>query len=469
MALIRPEQVFKKSREAGTEKKVHFVSLGCPKNLVDGEVMLGTLSKEGYRVVGSPEDSDVIVVNTCSFVDEAKEESIESILEMASVKADGGQKLVVSGCLSQRYSDQLTEEMPEVDLFIGTGEYQRIGELLESEEAPRVAVGRPYYVADHDAPRVLSTPGYTSYVRIAEGCSQRCTFCIIPRLRGKARSRAIASVVEEVRELVNAGVVEFNLIAQDLTHYGDDLKDGQTNLAALLRELVKIEGAHWFRLMYCYPHNFTDELVDLIRTEDKVCSYVDIPLQHVDDRMLARMQRRTTEEITRDLMKNLRSIPGMVLRTTFIVGHPGETDESFEKLYQFVKEVKFDRMGVFRYSQEEQTKSARMEEQVPEDVKEERYHRLMTLQQEISRERMEALHGQEFEVVVEGLSDETDLLIQSRHYGQAPDIDGYTYLNEGVEGVEKGDICRVEVVDTGDYDVVARVLERVRPSRLAQG
>lgn len=468
MALIRPEQVFRTRNEKEDDKKVYFVSLGCPKNLVDGEVMLGTLAQDGYRVANSAAESDVIVVNTCSFVDEAKEESIEAIFEMAAVKEQGGQKLIVSGCLSQRYSEALEKEMPEVDLFIGTGEYQRIGELLEEEEMPRVAVGRPYYVADHMAPRVLSTPGYTAYVRIAEGCSQRCTFCIIPRLRGKARSRQIESVVKEVHELVDSGVVEFNLIAQDLTHYGDDLKDQQTTLAALLRELVKIEGAHWFRLMYCYPHNFTDELVELIRTEEKVCSYVDIPLQHVDDRMLAKMQRRTTEEITRDLMHKLRSIPDMVLRTTFIVGHPGETDESFEKLYNFVKEVKFDRMGVFRYSQEEETRSARMDEQVPEDVKDERYHRLMTLQQEVSRERMEALMGKEFDVVVEGLSDETDLLLQARHYGQAPEIDGYTYLNEGVEGVQIGDICRVRVVDTGDYDVVAQVLERVRPAQWAR-
>ena len=439
-------------------KRVHFVSLGCPKNLVDAEVMLGTLAEDGYGVVHDANEADVIVVNTCSFVQEAKEESIEAILEMANVKSEGGQKLVVSGCLAQRYVKELEEELPEVDLFIGTGEYRRIAELVTDENAPRVAVDRPCYVSDHEAPRVLTTPDYTSYVRIAEGCSQRCTFCIIPRIRGKARSRTIASIATEVAELSASGVKELNLIAQDLTHYGDDLKGQNVSLEGLLRELVTIDDVRWLRLLYCYPHNFSDSLVDLIATEEKICSYVDIPLQHIHDDMLARMQRRTTEKITRNLIGRLREVPDMEIRTTFIVGHPGETEEHFQRLYDFVEEARFDRVGVFQYSQEENTKSAKQDQQVPDAIKEERFHRLMELQKSISRERMQAMVGREIEVSVEGVSEESDLLLQARHRGQAPEIDGLTYLNEGTEGLQIGDIRRAEVVHHGDYDLVARVL-----------
>ena len=459
MSLIAPDRVIvDDATEVPPGKRVHFVSLGCPKNLVDAEVMLGTLAEDGYRVVDTPDAADVIVVNTCSFVQEAKEESIEAILDMADIKARGGQKLVVSGCLAQRYVHELEEELPEVDLFIGTGEYRRIADLVSADDAPRVAVERPCYVSDHEAPRVLTTPGYTSYVRIAEGCSQRCTFCIIPQIRGKARSRPIESIVTETRELGAAGVKEINLIAQDLTHYGDDLKDANVGLEQLLKELVKIEDIHWIRLLYCYPHNFNEGLIDLIAREPKICSYVDIPLQHIHDEMLARMQRRTTEEITRTLVGRLRKIPNMEIRTTFIVGHPGETEEHFQALYDFVEEFRFDRVGVFQYSQEENTRSAKQDEQVPDEIKEERFHRLMQLQQTISRERMEAMVGREIEVLVEGVSEESELLLQARHRGQAPGIDGITYLNEGTDGLNAGDIRRAEVVHHGDYDLVARVL-----------
>jgi ribosomal protein S12 methylthiotransferase len=459
LSLIAPESVVATdASEIPAGKRVHFVSLGCPKNLVDAEVMLGTLAQDGFRVVDNPVDADVIVVNTCSFVAEAKEESIEAILDMADIKAKGGQKLVVSGCLAQRYVTELEEELPEVDLFIGTGEYRRIAELVSSDDAPRVAVERPCYVSDHEAPRVLTTPGYTSYVRIAEGCSQRCTFCIIPKIRGKARSRSIESVATEVAEFGAAGVKEINLIAQDLTHYGDDLKDPSVGLEQLLRKLVTIDDIQWFRLLYCYPHNFSEGLVDLIAGEEKICSYVDIPLQHVHDDMLRRMQRRTTERITRDLIGRLRQVPEMELRTTFIVGHPGETEEHFQRLYDFVEESRFDRVGVFQYSREENTKSAKQDQQVPDAVKEERFHRLMQLQNAISRERMQAMVGREIEVIVEGISEESDLLLQARHRGQAPEIDGITYLNEGTDGLAAGDIRRAEVVHHGDYDLVARVI-----------
>lgn len=441
-----------------SQKRIYFVSLGCPKNRVDSEVMLGTLLNDGYTVVSSPQESDVIVVNTCSFVEEAKEESIDTILEMVDLRSQGGQKLVVSGCLAQRYHSELVEEMPEVDLFIGTGEYHRIADLLAENSAPRVAVGKPYYVSDHLAPRVLTTPQYSAYLRIAEGCSQRCTFCIIPQLRGKARSRPIDSVVAEARALAAQGVREVNLIAQDLTHYGDDLKEENVTLARLLRQLVRVDGLSWIRLMYCYPHNFTDELVELIATEDKICKYIDMPLQHIHDDMLSRMQRRTTEKITRDLLTQLRAVPDLVLRTTFIVGHPGETEIHFRSMCDFIQEFEFDRLGVFKYSQEEGTRSARQTDMVPNLVKLDRYHRLMELQQGISAKRMAGQVGRTMEVLVEGVSDETELLLQGRTYGQAPEIDGVTYINEGCEGVRAGDIRLAEIVDAGDYDFVARLL-----------
>ena len=445
---------------AEDEKRLYFVSLGCPKNRVDSEIMLGTLAGDGYRVVQSADEADVLVVNTCSFVEDARQESVDVICELADLKAARpGRRLVVAGCLAQRYPEELRKELPEVDLFVGTGEYHRIGELLRAPDAGEgagVAVARPYYVADHLAPRVLTTPSWTAYVKIAEGCSQRCTFCIIPKLRGKARSRSIESVVAEARSLAEQGVLELNLIAQDLTHYGDDLDDDGTTLAALLRELVKVDGLRWIRLLYCYPHAFTDELVELIASEPKICKYVDIPLQHVHDDLLARMQRRTTEAITRELLTKLRQVPDMVIRTTFIVGHPGETPEHFAALCRFVEEMELDRVGVFRYSPEDGTRSARQAGAVSALVKAERYHRIMEIQQGISRRRQEAWVGRTVEVLVEGVSEESELVLQGRFHGQAPDIDGVTYVGLGETPIDIGTIVPARIVSTGDYDLVAR-------------
>lgn len=441
---------------ADGEKRLYFVSLGCPKNRVDSEIMLGTLAGDGYRVVQSAGEADVLVVNTCSFVEDARQESVDVICELAELKAERPErKLVVAGCLAQRYPEELRKELPEVDLFVGTGEYHRIGELLRAPEQGGVAVARPYYVADHMAPRVLTTPTWTAYVKIAEGCSQRCTFCIIPQLRGKARSRSIESIVAEARGLAEQGVLELNLIAQDLTHYGDDRKDG-TTLAGLLRELARVDGLRWIRLLYCYPHAFTDELVELIATEPKICKYVDIPLQHVHDELLARMQRRTTEAITRELLGKLRQIPDMVIRTTFIVGHPGETPEHFAALCRFVEELELDRVGVFRYSPEDGTRSARQAGQVSALVKAERYHRLMELQKGISRRRQEAWVGRTVDVLIEGVSEESELVLQGRFHGQAPEIDGVTYVGLGETPIDIGTIVPARITSCGDYDLVAR-------------
>jgi len=453
---------------AGDPAKVFFVSLGCPKNRVDSEIMLGDLKSRDYEVVQDAEDADVLVVNTCSFIEEARVESVDTIVELADVKTrtGGDKKLVVAGCLTQRYEKELRVELPEVDVFVGTGDHWRIGDLLAERgvqsakqrlEAPLTAVGRPGYNYDQYAPRAITTDPWMAYVKIAEGCSQRCAFCIIPRLRGGAKSRTIDDVVAEVHNLAQLGVKEINLIAQDLTHYGNDLKDG-TELEHLLKELVKIDGVNWFRLLYCYPHNFTDGLIDVIAEHDTIASYVDMPLQHISDPMLTVMRRRFPEAETRALVKRMRErIPGLVFRTTFIAGHPGETEDDFKKLYDFVEESRFERVGVFKYSLEDGTKSAKMGDRVMGLVKEERYHQLMTLQKGISAEICESRVGQELDVLIEGPSKETDLLLQGRFYGQAPEIDGLTYINEG--WAEPGTIAKVEITEAGDYDLVGCIVE----------
>jgi len=441
--------------------KLFFQTLGCPKNRVDSEVMLGTLANDGYSLVGSPEDADVMVVNTCSFIEASKVESIDAIMTLIQAKADssGTKRLVVAGCLAQRYADALQEEIPEIDLIIGTGEYHRIAELLPDKpmDEPLVAIDRPYYVHDMDSPRMLTTASHMAYLKIAEGCSQRCTFCIIPKIRGKQRSRGIDDITAEARMLAEKGVREVNLIAQDLTHYGSDRKDG-TELAPMLRQLAGVDGIDWLRLLYCYPHNVTDELVEVIATEKSIVPYMDIPLQHIDDGMLGAMQRRTTEAITRDLLGRLReAIPDLVLRTTFIVGFPGETDAQFQRLLEFVAEQRFNHVGVFTYSSEENTKAARLVDDVPQEVKEHRRDQIMHMQQAISAEHMLGMVGREVDVLVEGVSDETDLLLQGRWAGQAPDVDGVTYINEGF--APAGTIVRAEVVQSGDYDLVARIVD----------
>ena len=437
-----------------------FQTLGCPKNRVDSEVMLGALTGKGYHIVDDPTDADVLVVNTCSFIEASKKESIDAILELVSFKERSSheQKLVVAGCFAQRYSDAIKDEIPEVDLIIGTGEYHRIAELVdtESQDGPTIAVGRPYYVHDQNTPRLITTASYTTYLKIAEGCSQQCTFCIIPKLRGKQRSRPIADLVAETRRLAESGVKELNLIAQDLTHYGADLKDG-TELHDLLPALAKVDGIEWIRLLYCYPHNVTDRLVEVMATERKILPYMDIPLQHIDDMVLMSMQRRTTRAITEDLLGRLRAgIPNLVLRTTFIVGFPGETESQFDNLMDFVAKQRFERVGAFTYSTEEGTRAARFEDDIPADIKESRRDRLMAMQQAISAEKNQELIGTEVDVLVEGVSEETDLLLQGRTTGQAPEVDGVTYINEGF--AEAGSIVRAEIVQAGDYDLVARIV-----------
>ncbi len=441
--------------------KISLVSLGCPKNLVDAEVMLGQLPAERFEIIVDESQADIIVVNTCSFINDAKEESVDTILEVADYKDDGQCKmLIVSGCLPQRYKEQLQDQLPEVDLFIGVSEGARIVELIDryfDHDGSAVEVGEPEYLYDHMTKRVNSSPLYTSYVKIAEGCSNRCSYCIIPKLRGDLRSRSIASVVTEVEQLVADGVTEINLIAQDLTAYGRDREDGAT-LEQLLRELVKIDDLVWLRLLYAYPEGVSDELIELMATEDKICNYLDLPLQHIDDTMLKQMNRRLSEKDTRALLQRMRErIPDLTLRTSFIVGFPGETREQFDKLQTFVEEGHFERVGVFRYSREEGTPAAEFPDQVPAQTKKSRLNRLMKSQARVSFAKNRELIGKVETVLVEGYSEETDLLLKGRSVRQAPDIDGHYLITSGFANV--GDYVELKITDSSEYDLIGEMLE----------
>ncbi len=440
---------------------VSLVSLGCPKNLVDAEVMLGHLPPDRFEIVTDEAQADIIIVNTCAFINDAKEESIETILEVADYKKQGRCRLlVVSGCLPQRYREELAAELPEVDLFMGTGDSARIVELLDAQalsDKALYAVSLPEFLYDHTTPRVKSSPFYSTYVKIAEGCANHCSYCVIPQLRGTLRSRSIDSVVREVRRLVESGVREVNLIAQDITAYGADREDG-ARLEDLLRELVKIEDLSWLRLLYAYPDGVSDELIDIIAREDKICKYLDIPLQHIDDTVLALMNRRVDETAIRQLLTRLRErIPELTLRTSFIVGFPGETDEQFQRLLDFVNEGHFERVGVFRYSREEGTAAAAMDAQIPERTKNTRYHKLMKAQSRVSFRKNRALKGRIEPVLVEGYSEETDLLLRGRSIRQAPDIDGQVYITAGYADI--GEIVPLRITDSSEYDLIGEIVE----------
>jgi len=441
------------------KKKVSLVSLGCPKNLVDAEVMLGHLPADRYEIVTNEAEADIIIVNTCSFIKEAKEESVETILEVADFKQTGRcQLLVVSGCLPQRYQEELAAELPEVDLFMGTGDAPRIVELLEAgRQGEQVAaVGLPEYLYDHTTPRVKSSPHYSAYVKIADGCANHCSYCIIPKLRGTLRSRSIDSVVAEVRQLTAQGVKEINLIAQDITAFGADRGDG-SSIEALLRELVKIEELSWLRLLYAYPDGISDALIELMANEPKICNYLDVPLQHIDDGILAMMNRRVDEAAIRNLLQRLRArIPDLTLRTSFIVGFPGETEAQFDSLLAFVKEGHFERVGVFRYSREEGTAAYALDHQIPERVKKSRYTKLMKAQSRVSFRKNRALVGRIEPVLVEGYCEETELLLQGRSSRQAPDVDGLVYITAGQ--AEVGSIVPLQITDSSEYDLIGEIV-----------
>ena len=443
-----------------TKEKVSLVSLGCPKNLVDAEVMLGYLSRDAYEVTTDEMQADIIVVNTCSFIKEAKQESIDTILDLADRKHDARCRLlIVTGCLPQRYQEELAKELPEVDIFIGTGDYPRIAEIIAEKRTTSEQLcytGDPNFVYNDELPRLQSSPHYTAYLKIAEGCSNNCAYCVIPSLRGALRSRPLASLLAEAEQLVAGGVKELNLIAQDITAYGRDLPDTPT-LEQLIGELAKMEGLKWIRLLYAYPDGVTDSLISLIKNEPKVCKYLDLPIQHISDPILQRMKRRSGEAEIRTLIGKLRSeIPDIAIRTSLIVGFPGETPEDFKKLLQFVEETRFDRLGVFCYSREEGTPAAEMPDQVSERIKRERHKKLMRTQARVSFKHNRTLVDSEEEVLVEGYSEETELLLKGRSSRQAPDVDGLVYITAGNANV--GDIVRLKITDSSDYDLIGEII-----------
>ncbi len=437
-------------------RTIHFVSLGCPKNRVDTEVMLGVSGLEGFRIVPDAKGAEVVVVNTCGFIGPAKEESIDTILEMSQLKEEGSvQTLVVAGCLSQRYPEQLANEMPEVDHFLGSGDMLKLKDVLARPGvAPRMLVGNPAeQMLKASDPRLPSLARHFAYVKIAEGCNRHCAFCAIPSFRGKQRSRSIEDLVEECERLVSEGAVELNLISQDTISYGRDLKDG-TSLEKVVARIADVKGLRWLRVFYLYPETMKDGLLELFASHPRVLPYVDMPLQHASDRMLKIMKRGHGIDRQKRAVERLREkIPELVMRSAFIVGHPGETEADFDELMQFVKWAEIDRVGVFQYSHEEGTTAGDMVDDVPDKTKRARAKKLMALQRPISRRKAKEMIGREVEVLVEGASDESDFLLEGRWWGQAPEIDGKVVLANGTAQV--GEIRKALITGAAEHDLVA--------------
>lgn len=441
--------------------KAGFISLGCAKNLVDTEVMLGILQDNGIELTPDPAEAEIIIVNTCAFIQSAKEESITTVLNMAEYKETGCcRSLIIAGCLGERYHQELLDDMPEADAIIGTGAWNRIMEAVRETLAGNriVLAGENEIVYDAKTPRILTTPVYTAYVKIAEGCDHRCAFCAIPLIRGRFRSRPMDDIKREVTRLAAEGVREIILVAQDSTYYGKDIY-GEPSLARLLQELVKIEKIEWLRVLYCYPKNFTDELITTIAQESKICKYVDLPLQHAHNSILKSMRRPDTQEEVVTLLEKIRArIPNVAVRSTFIVGFPGETDAQYQTLRRFLSEQRFEKVGIFTYSQEEDTPAASMPRQVPEDIVQERYHDLMSVQCKISEELNQGLEGKELDVLVEGRDEEQPNLAFGRSYREAPGVDGQIFI-EGDAASRPGDIVRVRIVQGFTYDAVGELVE----------
>ncbi len=450
-------------------RKVGFISLGCPKNLVDSEVMMGILARNGYELTPRADDAEILVVNTCSFIESAQKESVDAILEMAEHKKFGSaKKLIVAGCLVERYRDQILEQIPEVDAVVGTGEVERIIEAVEGDL--RILPAEPPAFLYHDlTPRIVTTPRHQAYIKIAEGCDHPCTFCIIPQLRGKFRSRRFESVVREAENLAAAGAREITLIGQDTTSYGEDLalRDG---LAQLLERLAQVEDLLWVRFLYAYPNRVTQKMLDTLAAHERLAKYIDMPLQHASRNVLARMKRGSHGDAFLKLLERIRAtIPGVALRTSFIVGFPGETETDFQELYDFVVAAKLDWMGVFEYSDVDTAASFPLDSKVDADTINDRRNRLMALQKKISRERLRAFKGRTETALLEGPSRDNPLVWEARLQSMAPDIDGKLYLTDielpTGEIASVGDVVKVEITKTAAYDLIGRVTQiRSRPA-----
>lgn len=441
--------------------KFALISLGCSKNLVDSENFIGILvNKKGFEVTSELNEADMIIVNTCGFIGDAKKESIETILEVSELKETGNlKKIIVTGCLAQRYAKEILKELPEVDAVIGTGEIDKIEKVVDEilNDKHPVETSSMDFLANANTDRILTTASHTAYLKISEGCDRRCTYCIIPQLRGRLRSRTIEDILVEANNLVKSGVRELNLLAQETTEYGIDLYK-EKSLAKLMKELVKIEDLKWLRTYYMYPDSVTDELIQVMKTEDKICKYFDIPIQHVSDSILQNMGRAKTGAHLKDILYRIRKeIPNATFRTSVIVGFPGETQENFEELRDFLEEFQFDYVGVFKYSREEDTKAYDMDNQVPEEIKEERWVELTNLQSKIAENKNRAMLGQTVEVMIDGVSTESEYLLEGRTKGQALEIDGKVLTNDGT--AKPGEIVKVKLEQNFDYDFIGPIVE----------
>jgi ribosomal protein S12 methylthiotransferase len=463
MTLLTLKPASSEASPALSKTTIGFVNLGCSKNQVDSEVMLGSLARAGFAFTSDPQEAEVVIINTCGFIEEAKQESIDTIIDFGRLKKKGACKvLIAAGCLSQRYQDTLLQSLPELDGVVGTGEVTRIAEICRTLLTPgrkrqRVWMTPPPYLYDEFTPRIRLGKPHSAFVKIAEGCNRNCTFCAIPLMRGKQRSRTTESILQEIQKLAAEGVTEINLISQDTINYGVDL-GLRHGLATMLREAVKIEGLRWIRPFYLYPQEVSEELIDLYANEPKIAKYVDMPLQHINDVVLKRMHRMGTNvSITKIVNRFRQRVPGLTFRTGFIVGFPGETTSAFRELKRYLMDMEFDRVGVFGYSDEEGTPAAALPGKISREVMEERRNELLTLQEGISLRKNRNRIGTVIEVLVDGPSEETDLLLEGRHQGQAPDIDGVVYLNEG--NAAPGDFVKAEIIEAHAYDLVGRIAD----------
>ena len=455
-------QLITPSRPNSKKTTIGFVNLGCSKNQVDSEVMLGTLVTDGFALTDDPKKAEVVIINTCGFIEEAKQESIDTIIAHGKLKKAGSCRvLIAAGCLAQRYQGDLLKQLPELDGVVGTGEFGKIAEICRDLLTPkkrqqRLWISEPPYLYDADSPRLRLGKAHSAYVKIAEGCNRNCAFCAIPLMRGKQRSRPVKSIVAEATRLAAEGVKEINLISQDTVNYGVDLGLRQ-GLVTLLRELVKVDDLRWIRPFYLYPQQVSDELLDLYAGEEKITKYIDMPLQHINDRMLKRMHRLGNRAAITSLVDRIRTrIPGVTFRTAFIVGFPGETEQAFEELRNYVEEAEFDRVAVFLYSDEEGTPAVRLDDKVERSVMNERRNEILSAQEEIAAARGQARIGSVMEVLVEGVSEETELLLEGRHEGLAPEIDGVVYINDG--SATAGELVKVEITDAALYDLVGHTV-----------
>lgn len=438
--------------------KLLFISLGCDKNLVDSEMMMGLLHDRGYEFTDNEEEADIIVVNTCGFINDAKEESINTILEMAKYKEKNLKALIAAGCLVERYKNEILQELPEIDAIVGTTAFDKICDVVDDVLADKKhnELESINKMCRPDVNRIITTGGYYSYLKIAEGCDKHCTYCSIPMIRGAYRSVPMDELVKEAEYLADNGVKELIIVAQEITVYGKDLY-GEKKLPELLHRLCKVPGIQWIRLLYCYPEEITDELIETIRTEKKICHYIDMPIQHASDKILKAMGRRTNNAELRNIISKLRKeIPDICLRTTLITGFPGETEEDHQILLDFIDEMEFDRLGVFTYSPEEDTKAASLDNQVDEEVKLCRKDEIMELQQEISMDKSERLVGKEIEVIIEGKASDEDVYV-GRSYMDAPSVDGYVFINSEEE-LMSGDFAKVRIVKAMEYDLIGDLI-----------